>query len=253
MVPGIDQQIGTHRIPGRDPGYTGRTATARRIARHALAEPAPDVGPAGIAGVMCGAHAQVLSAAEFSIARRLAGATRADGQRALWEERTLVKTFGPRGTIHLLSTADLPMWTGALSALQRRCRRIPEGVRFTPGQTDEIIAAIGQALANAGLTVDELTEAIGDPTGLWAVEPAMEAFGGRWPRRRQHRPGRSPTSAVRPLSRVRGQGEMPAATPASGAGTRSGRRAWPWRRASARRERRWRRSRPPRPCRRRTS
>ncbi len=29
----------------------------------------------------------------------------------------LVKTFGPRGTIHLLPAADLPMWTGALSAL----------------------------------------------------------------------------------------------------------------------------------------
>ena len=91
--------------------------TARRMARHALAEPATDLSPAGIAGVLCGAHAQVLSAAELSIGRRIAGATRADVQRALWEERALVKTFGPRGTIHLLPTADLPMWTGALSAL----------------------------------------------------------------------------------------------------------------------------------------
>src|SRR6266704_2181114 len=90
--------------------------TARRMARHALTEPA-GLGPAGIAGVLCGAHAQVLSAAELSIGRRIAGATRADVQRALWEERTLVKTFGPRGTIHLLPTADLPLWTGALSAL----------------------------------------------------------------------------------------------------------------------------------------
>src|SRR5581483_10942895 len=91
--------------------------TARRMERHALAEPAVDLGPDGIAGVLCGAHAQVLSAAELSIGRRIAGATRADVQRALWTERTLVKTFGPRGTVHLLPTADLPMWTGALSAL----------------------------------------------------------------------------------------------------------------------------------------
>ena len=41
----------------------------------------------------------VLSAAELSIGRRVAGATRADVQRALWEDRTLVKTFGPRGTV----------------------------------------------------------------------------------------------------------------------------------------------------------
>jgi hypothetical protein len=70
-------------------------ATARRMARSALTEPATDRGPADIAGLMCGAHAQVLSAAELSIGRRIAGATREDVQRALWEDRTLVKTFGP--------------------------------------------------------------------------------------------------------------------------------------------------------------
>jgi hypothetical protein len=77
------------------------------MTRHALAEPAADLDPAGIAGTLCGAHAQVLSAAELSIGRRIAGATRADVRRALWQERTLVKTFGPRGTVHLLPTADL--------------------------------------------------------------------------------------------------------------------------------------------------
>ena len=159
--------------------------TARRMARHALAEPATGLGPPGIASVLCGAHAQVLSAAELSIGRRIAGASRADVQRALWQERTLVKTFGPRGTIHLLPTADLPMWTGALSVLPPSVPMHPEGVRFTPGQAEEVMAAIGGALADAELTVDELTEAIADRAGPWAVEPTVEAFGGRWPRWRQ--------------------------------------------------------------------
>jgi Winged helix DNA-binding domain len=159
--------------------------TARRMARHALAEPAADLSPAGIAGVLCGAHAQVLSAAELSIGRRIAEVTRADVQRALWEERALVKTFGPRGTIHLLPTADLPMWTGALSALPSSVPTHPEGVRFTPEQADEVIAAIGGALADSELTVDELTEAIADRAGPWAVERTMDAFQDRWPRWRQ--------------------------------------------------------------------
>ena len=159
--------------------------TARRMARHALTEPATDLGPADIAGVLCGAHAQVLSAAELSIGRRIAGATRADVQRALWEDRTLVKTFGPRGTVHLLPTADLPMWTGALSALPSSVPTHPEPVRFTPEQADEVIAAIGDALADTELTVDELTEAIVDRTGPWAGERTMEAFQDRWPRWRQ--------------------------------------------------------------------
>ena len=135
--------------------------------------------------MLCGAHAQILTAAELSIGRRIAGATRADVQRALWEERTLVKTFGPRGTVHLLPAADLPMWTGALSALPSSVPSHPEGVRFTSGQADEVIGAIGDALADAELTVDELTEAIAGPAGPWAVERTMDAFQDKWPRWRQ--------------------------------------------------------------------
>ncbi|MDF2745692.1 MAG: hypothetical protein K0S88_7073, partial [Actinomycetia bacterium] len=135
--------------------------------------------------VLCGAHAQVLSAAELSIGRRLAGATRADVQRALWEDRTLVKTFGPRGTVHLLATADLPMWTGALSALPSSVPAHPEPVRFSAEQAEQVMAAIGDALAGTELTVDELTEQIVDRTGPWAGERTMEAFQDRWPRWRQ--------------------------------------------------------------------
>src|SRR5258708_1593731 len=154
--------------------------TARRMARHALTQPATDMRPADVAGVLCGAHAQVLSAAELSIGRRIAGATRSDVQRALWEERTLVKTFGPRGTVHLLPSADLPMWTGALSALPWSVPMHPEGVRFTPEQADAVIAAIGDALAGAELIIDELTDAIAGRIGPWAVERTMEGFGGKW-------------------------------------------------------------------------
>ncbi|HMG42368.1 MAG TPA: winged helix DNA-binding domain-containing protein [Acidimicrobiales bacterium] len=172
----------------KSPGPTSLTwsgVTARRMARHSLTAPATDLEPADIAGVLCGAHAQVLSAAELSIGRRIAGATRADVQRALWDDRTLVKTFGPRGTVHLLSTADLPMWTGALSALPSSAPLHPEPVRFTREQADEVTAAIGDALADTELTVDELTEAIVDRTGPWAGERTMDAFQDKWPRWRQ--------------------------------------------------------------------
>ena len=106
-------------------------------------------------------------------------------RRALWQERTLVKTFGPRGTVHLLPSAELAMWTGALSALPSPVPTHPEGVRFPPEQADEVIAAIGAALAGAELTVDELTEAIADRAGPWAVERTMDAFQDKWPRWRR--------------------------------------------------------------------
>ena len=155
---------------------------ARRMARHGLVECVVGASPADMAGVLCGAHAQIMTAAELSLGRRIAGATRADVERALWEDHTLVKTFGPRGTVHLLPAADLPMWTGALSALPSPASNQPEPVRFTPDQTDEVIAAIGDALADAELTVAELTEAIRERTGPWAVERTVDAFQDKWPR-----------------------------------------------------------------------
>ena len=88
--------------------------SARRLERSALAAPSPHLDPAGIVGALCGAHAQVLSAAELSIGMRGEGLTRSVVRKALWDEAGLIKMYGPRGTVHLLPAADLPMWVGAL-------------------------------------------------------------------------------------------------------------------------------------------
>ena len=152
------------------------------MAWHALDVPAPSTSPAGIAHAVCGVHAQVMSAAELSIARRIAGATVSDVRRALWDEGALIKTFGPRGTVHLVAAADLPMWTGALSALPSSVPEHPDPVRFSPDQADLVLAAMGDALSDAELTIDELTEALRERLGEWAVERTMDAFQVKWPR-----------------------------------------------------------------------
>ncbi|GAB2958509.1 winged helix DNA-binding domain-containing protein [Saccharothrix stipae] len=146
----------------------------RRLRRHSLLEPSPD--PVAVVRAMCGAHAQVMSAAELSIGLRT-GMTRQRVRDALWVDRTLVKTRGPRGTVHLLPAADLPMWTGALAGLPQRLQLLTEE------QAAEVVAAIGDALRDAELTGEELTEAVIARTGAWAGERVMEAFGGTpWPR-----------------------------------------------------------------------
>ena len=167
------------------PRFTWDAVRARRLARHALDKPATGADPAAIVGAICGAHAQIISAAEITVATRLAGATRAIVRTALWEERSLVKTLGPRGTVHLLPTRELPLWTGALSALPHGHNAFPEGVRLTAEQSDTIVAAIGDALADAELTVDELNEAVVARAGSWAGELVMPAFQTFWPRWRQ--------------------------------------------------------------------
>jgi hypothetical protein len=165
--------------------WSWEQACARRLDRHHLAEPVRESRPAEIAAAMCGAHAQVLTAAELSIGMRMAGSTRDDVQHALWTEHSLVKTFGPRGTVHLLPTEELPIWTGALSQLPPSGSNFPPDVRLTDEQDDEVVAAIGDALADAELTMEELSEAVVARAGPWAGDLVMPAFQELWPRWRQ--------------------------------------------------------------------
>ncbi|MFC6880989.1 winged helix DNA-binding domain-containing protein [Actinomadura yumaensis] len=158
---------------------------ARRLAWHGLAEPLKGAGPADVASAMAGTHAQMMSAAELGIALRMDGATRADVREAVWGEHSLIKTFGPRGTVHLLPARELPMWVGALSALPRPSSPHADGVRMAPEQSEQVIAAVGDALRDAELTIDELTEEVVARTGPWAGDLVMPAFQGMWPRWRQ--------------------------------------------------------------------
>ncbi|TDD24486.1 winged helix DNA-binding domain-containing protein [Nonomuraea diastatica] len=171
--------------------------SARRLERSGLggsveaAVPAATPGaiaaatPAAIAGAMCGVHAQVMSAAEASIGLRLDGVTRAHVREALWTGRSLVKTYGPRGTVHLLPARDLPRWVGAMSSLPPAHDATPASWRMTAEQTELVVAAVREALAGAELTIDELSEAVVAATGPWAGDLVMPAFQGWWPRWRQ--------------------------------------------------------------------
>ncbi|WP_433518605.1 winged helix DNA-binding domain-containing protein [Nonomuraea sp. CA-143628] len=160
--------------------------SARRLERHGLAAPAKDATAANVVAAMCGAHAQVMSAAELSIGLRLDGVTRTGVREALWGGRTLVKTHGPRGTVHLLPARDLPMWVGALSTLPGAYSVFAHDVRMTSAQTDQVVEAIREVLmTGAALTIDELSDAVVATTGPWAGDLVMPAFQTMWPRWRQ--------------------------------------------------------------------
>jgi hypothetical protein len=169
-------------------------ASARRLERQYLREPAAAGTPvADVVGAMLGAHAQVLSAAELSVGVRGTGITRVEVREALWERRTLVKTHGPRGTVHLLAARELPLWCAALTAVPSGASPFPPEARLTEEQAQHIVTAIGDALEGVCLTADELTEEVVARTGPWAGDLVMPAFQGMWPRWRQvlHRAGQS--------------------------------------------------------------
>src|SRR2546421_5266800 len=109
---------------------------------------------------LCGIQAQDARAATLALRVRSAGLVAADVERARVQERTIIRTWGQRGTLHLLATEDLgwllPLFGPVFIAGTRR-RRAELGL-------DEETCARGiriirDALANQGpLTRAELVE-----------------------------------------------------------------------------------------------
>ena len=87
------------------------------MARSSLDERASADRLVDVAGALCGVHAQVQASAELQLAARLEGAARTDVRAALWEERTLVKAWTVRGTLHLHPAEELPLWLAARRAV----------------------------------------------------------------------------------------------------------------------------------------
>lgn len=136
-----------------------------------------------VAADVCGIHAQVMPSAELSLGLRVRGIARADIRAALWQDRTLVKTYGLRGTVHLFPTRELSLWLAAL-----RTKPPPrEPNRFEleavpSDRRDELIHAIHGALDGQQLTREELGAELERQLGSWASEEVFPAFGGHWPR-----------------------------------------------------------------------
>ncbi|MEU5371924.1 winged helix DNA-binding domain-containing protein [Streptomyces sp. NPDC005951] len=217
----------TTRSPAPGPAAVTVTwdgANARRLARQHLhpdaAAASPFAEPGDAVAAMLGAHTQVLSAAELSVGLRGDGMTRTDVRTALWTGRTLVKTFGPRGTVHLLPAADLPLWTGALSAVPTGPNPFPENARMTPDQVEEVVAAVGDALTGAELTIGELSDEVVARTGPWAGDLVMPGFQAMWPRWRQvlHLAGHRGALAYAPDRGRKATYTNPGCTPLPGAG-----------------------------------
>jgi hypothetical protein len=118
---------------------------------------------------VCGLQAQVLTAAELGLGVRVQGITRQDVQAALWEQRTLVKTYGPRGTLHLLPASEMSLWIAAKRAVMDRGERAwYVDYDLDAAQVEAVLSAMRQALDGCCLTRAELADAVNERVGSWA-------------------------------------------------------------------------------------
>src|SRR6266700_6347114 len=142
---------------------TWARAAAWRVRRHHLYQRAPAGSMFAVAGGICGLHAQVMSSALLTLWARVEDLDRTAVRRALWEDRTLVKTWAMRGTLHLLPADELRLWHAALSTSRRYLRAALWQKYFgiTLEELDRLTEAVGTALDGRVMTREELMREVG--------------------------------------------------------------------------------------------
>jgi uncharacterized protein YcaQ len=85
-----------------------------RLARSGLVEPYGT--PEAVASALAGVQAQILPAAGLALWNRTSGLTHERYDALLHDERTLVKLWGQRGTLHLYPSEEWPLIYGARRA-----------------------------------------------------------------------------------------------------------------------------------------
>jgi len=112
---------------------------------------------------ICGLHAQVHATPYFSLWNRVKNFQNASLDKALYEDKTLVKIWCMRGTLHLIPSQDLPVYNQALKRMwfehHGRFMRAPE---WLPAEERKkvIHPRIVEALAQRPLTRRELNDKV---------------------------------------------------------------------------------------------
>ena len=152
---------------------------AFRVRHHHLHERAPKDQVSAVARDVGGIQAQVDSASKTSLWTRVQELTPQDVETALWEQRTLVKLWIMRGTVHLLPVDELSVY---LAGLRReglfRERQWMRRYGLQEEDFHQMPRAAEEALASGPLTRRELGEAVVQRVGERARKWVEHGYGG---------------------------------------------------------------------------
>jgi hypothetical protein len=131
---------------------------AWRVGRQHLARRSTDA--LQVISDLCGLHAQVMSSAQLTLWARVEDPP--DVETLLWTDRTLVKTWAMRGTLHLLRTDELPLYVGAQGGLKPRYEQNAwlKHFELTAEEAQSILVDVPDALRAGPLTRDELSDRV---------------------------------------------------------------------------------------------
>lgn len=137
-----------------------------RLAQHYLLERAERRNLLEVVTGIGGVHAQLMSAAELALWARVDGLAPADVAGGLWRDRSLVKTWAMRGTLHLLTAQEFPLYVAARGALT--VRRPPSYYTYhgvTSAELAAILAGIPKTLNAEPLTREQLAAVLAQEAG----------------------------------------------------------------------------------------
>jgi hypothetical protein len=150
-----------------------------RLRGHHLVRRAPRANLVAVVADLCGVQAQLSSAAELALWARVRGLKSEDVEHALWRERSLVKTWCMRGTTHLLSAAEFPMYVAAVreSAVARDRNWIAR-YGISEREMDAMADAVVDALSSGPLARGDLADRVVGRVGSGARRWVEHSWGG---------------------------------------------------------------------------
>ena len=156
------------------PVSSGQVA-AFRLSRQHLDPRSPASSLARMAGEVAGIQAQVLSAAQIALWSRTEGLRVEDVARALWQDRTLVKTWCMRGSLHIIPSRDFAVFVRGCAKREARSTGWLAWAGVPMAPVERILAGIPDVL-DEPLTRRELAVRISESLNL----PLKRRTGGGW-------------------------------------------------------------------------
>lgn len=150
-----------------------------RMRRQHLIEKAPAGNLLEAVESVHGIQAQISAHAVFAVAQRVKGMTQAEIEQALWTDRTLIKTWAMRGTVHWLPATEEPIFN---AAVRRLYEPYYDGwwrkAEIDDGMLSGLVGAVRDALAGGPMTRQELAAAVVPVAGEWAGPYLTSSWGG---------------------------------------------------------------------------